>query len=304
MKKGKLRGLILGIVVLTMVVPSICFAIGREVDPRDGFPGPQGIDVFLLYYRNLSSTHYNVNGHKEYNVDLNGNIEVARYVHYFGITENLTWVFTVLQPYGNEQLRLPNTPTQNGSVYNTTTSGLGDTYAATGGYYRWAKTADFQLFTDLVGYVYFPTGQYDKTQPLNLGAYRYNFAISFPIVVMRYKNFTFEEMLGYDWFTKNDEYYPGNVNYGQNGVFSNQVHATYDITKQFWVGMSWFYHNGGETQKNGVEQHNSLNEEKLMATATVAITPSTQLMMQYAWDAHLDNGFEQRWIQFRFAYFW
>jgi len=299
MKKGKLRGLILGIVILTMVVPSICFAIGREVDPRDGFPGPQGIDVFLLYYRNGAATHYKANGHQVYNADVNATLTIARYVHYFGITEKLTWVFTVLQPYGYQQVRLPN----DGSIYNQSTSGLGDTTLVTGGYYNWTKGPNFTAFTDLSFYLYLPVGEYDKNKAINLGANRYNLAISFAVWVMRFKNFTFEEMVGIDWFTKNDEYAVVK-NLGQNVVYSNQVHMTYDITKAFWVGASWFYHNGGETQINGVPQKNSLNENKLMGTAALALTPATQLMMQYAWDASLDNGFPTRWIMFRFAYFW
>jgi len=118
MKKGKLRGLILGIVILTMVVPSICFAIGREVDPRDSFPAPPGTDAFLLYYRVFGANHVNANGQYSRAVDLNGTLAIARWAKWWGISEKYVTAVSIMQPYGYQN---------ESKVYGQTSTGLGDT---------------------------------------------------------------------------------------------------------------------------------------------------------------------------------
>jgi len=293
--KGKMRWLMVGILLMALLVPSICFGLGGEVDPRDGFPGPDKLQAVLLYYRNVSATKYYVNGQVKYpNADLNANLAIARWVGYWEVVPKLTMALSVLQPYGYQN---------EGNIYNQTSTGLGDTTLVEANYFNWAKTANFTAYTDLSFYAYVPDGEYDKNKAINLGANRWDFRVNLALIAMRYKSFTFEQHVGIDWFTKNDEYQV-NKNLGQDPIYSSQTHVTYDITKQLWLGVSYFYRNGGETQINGVDQKNSYNEQKWMGTAAVNITPNFQFMTQYAWDAKIDNGFLTREIRFRFAYAW
>ena len=307
MRKRKMRGWIIGIVLLALLVPAVCFAqVKGSNDPRDSFPAPSGLQAFLLYYQNISASKQYTQGQlTNNNADLNAQLAVARWVGYYEVIPRWTVALSFLQPYGYKSLG-NNAGTANGG---NSSSGLGDLYGVVANYFNWAKSPNFTAYTDLSFYVYTPWGEYDRNKALNLGNNIWSYRLTFIPWAIRVKSLTWELAGSIDWYETNNEANSSYAHLGRDPLYSAWTHVTYDITKQFWVGLSYFYYNGGATEVNGVKQYvrgsrNTINEQMWQGTAAVAITPAFQAMFQYQWDSKIDNGFDQHIIKFRFAYAW
>lgn len=300
MKKKKTRWWVIGIVLLALVVPTICFALGEDTDPRDTIPAPGGTDAFLFYYRQITGDQVRANGKYVTDIHLNANVALARYVHYWAPTDKITIAANIIQPWGYQELRVPNS----GALVNDTTTGLGDTILAAAVWYNWLKSGSNMFWSGIAAYTIAPTGEYDHNKALNLGAHRWDFRFDIVPITFKLDKFTFEGIGAIDIYTENDQYTAANLDYEQDPVYSVVLHATYDITKTLWVGASYELHNGGQTEINGVKQGDSFIEHYVMGTVGVHTTPQTQVLFQYGTDVSLNQGIPTNQFRVRFAYFW
>ena len=295
MKNKKTRSYAIGIVLLALLVPTLCFALGAESDPRDTFPCPGGTKAFVLYYRGVNGGKYNVNGNTvNNNTDMNASLVSWRYVQYWAPTEKITIQANLIMPVGYQHLQM-------GSL-DQSSSGLGDLQLVAGGFYTWVRKPDFSLNNLISFYVIAPTGEYDHNKSVNLGTNAWDFRVNFTPVSLRWKKITWEEIIGLDWYTNNNDYGAASATLQRNSVFTSQSALSIDITKNFWIGASYYYHGGGGTQINGVDQNNSITEHKVMSTLGFNTSANTQLLLQYAKDISLDNGVPTSEVHFRFAW--
>lgn len=285
----------LALILAVMICPMVAFA--GENDPRDAFPAPGGTDGVVFYYRNITGNEYHVNGTTAVrNAELNANLGIARYVHYFGL-DKFTVALNALLPFGSVHTEL------SAAGIDEQASGTGDFTANLTAWYPLFLEKDNMFWLGGDVYVTAPTGKYNKEKLVNLGANRWNYRFEFAPICWIHNRFTLEVIGGIDIYTDNSEYTSSSFKLEQDDVYSIFGHITYDITKTFWLGASYFYHTGGETKVNGVSQHNKMEEQKIMFTAAFLTTPQTQLLLQYATDVSMDNGLSSNAIQTRFVYF-
>ena len=287
---------ILALILIISIVPSV--TVAGESDPRDAIPLPGGTNAVLFYYRNISGNQYNVNGNTAFkDAELTANLGIGRYVHYWAI-DKWTIAVNLIQPFGNLHTELA------ASGIDQMSSGLGDTTGNVTAWYPLILEKDNMFWMGAAFYLTAPTGQYDQDKIINLGANRWNYRFEVAPVIWLKGPFTLEVLGNVDIYTDNDKFTANSLTLAQDPVWSALTHVTYNITKDFWIGGSYFYHTGGETSINGVKQNDKITEQKLMFTTGFMITPQTQLLLQYAQDVVMDNGFKTSAIQTRFAYLW
>ncbi len=295
-KDALLRRWIIALILLILVVPVMSFAAGSETDPRDAFPAPGGTQAFLLYYRNTTGDKLKANGNNASNIDFDSSMAIARYVRYWAF-DKITIAGNIIQPFGYQDLEIPG---GGGSIHGSS-SGLGDTTLGLTMYYHWLPN---QILSIVSAYGIAPTGAYNHNNLVNLGSNRWNFRINATPFAWKKDKFTLELIGSVDLYTANSDYTASSVTLKQDPIYTVQGHVTYDITKTFWIGASYFCHSGGETEVNHVKQHNDTTEHKVMGTAGILTTPHTQMLLQYATDVDLDNGIPIHEIRVRFAFFW
>jgi hypothetical protein len=106
-------------------------------------------------------------------------------------------------------------------------------------------------------------------------------------------------------FGDNDDYWSGTetVTKEQDLLYGGEVHLSYDVSKRWWLGLSYFYANGGETEIDGIDQEDKQSNHALMFTSGFNIGDNYQLLLQYRDDFAVKSGIETKSIQARFAYF-
>ena len=289
------RSYFFGMVVLALLVPTLCFALGAETDPKDTLPVPAGTKAFVLYYRIVNGDKYTVNGNTvNNNADMNANLAMFRYVQYWEPIKKLTTQLNIIVPAGYQHLQM-------GSV-DQSSSGLGDIQANTGFIYTWIKNPDFMFNNTLSVYVIAPTGEYDHNKSVNLGMNAWDFRVNCTLASLKWKRITWEDIIGVDWYTNNNDYGPSGGTLQRNNVFTWQNSLSFDINKDVWIAASYYYHSGGRTQLNGVDYSNSVNEHKVMGTVGINTSFRSQLLLQYAKDVSLEFGVPVSEFHLRFAW--
>ena len=117
-----------------------------------------------------------------------------------------------------------------------------------------------------------PTGAYDSTQQINLGANRWSFRIGPVITYSLGENFqdsslmTFELQPSVTVFTENNHPF-GAERMQQAPLYHIEAHITRNLDQTWWVSADTVYFAGGATSTNGVSNHN--NEQSLALGASV-----------------------------------
>ena len=286
-----------------LAVPQISFA----ADARDYVPAPPGTFLFCAYYRHISATNLYSNGHKISNdFDLNANIGILRPVYYTSIGKSSFYgsgPFTIdpqaLIPYGEQQV--DGAAVGNNQISST---GFADPVLLTT---FWGVNApEKKLWVGFTPYITLPLGTYDRQKgALNLGGNRWVFRPELGVV----KGIGDRAYLD---LIINGEFYTDNTNFGaganpvtleQDPVLGFETHASYDITKQWFVSLDYYYNYGGETTVAGVKQNNQLSNHGLGISFFWGIGDHNQLMLQYRDDFSVKSGPGTNTLGVRWAYF-
>ena len=95
-----------------------------------------------------------------------------------------------------------------------------------------------------------PTGQYDPTKLINLGANRWGFRTE--LGLSRAIGPWHLEAAGTVWlFTRNDDFFGGST-VSQDPLYALQGHVVYSVRPGFWLSFNFGYADGGTTTVDGV----------------------------------------------------
>jgi hypothetical protein len=134
------------------------------------------------------------------------------------------------------------------------------------------------LGTSLV--VVAPTGEYDGTKLINIGANRWAFkpeiGLSHPL-----DRWFFEAYAGVWFFTANDDYY-GGTRREQEYVTALQAHVSYTFRPQLWLAGDVTYYRGGRTSIDGVSNANLQENLRMGLTLSVPLTGSQSLKLSWS----------------------
>jgi hypothetical protein len=136
---------------------------------------------------------------------------------------------------------------------------------------------------DLLADVALPIGEYDSSQPLNLGQNRWYGRVGAPIVWqlgdwVPGRRTTLEFLPAVWFFGENDNYVGQTLK--TDPLFQLDAHLTRDFTERFWGSLDLAWYNGGRASVNGVEG-DKLNNIGVGLTLGYSINENLNLTVGY-----------------------
>lgn len=136
---------------------------------------------------------------------------------------------------------------------------------------------------DLLADVAFPIGEYDSSQPLNIGLNRWYGRIGLPIVWqlgawVPGRRTTLEFLPAVWLFGDNDDYVGQTLK--TDPMFQLDAHLTRDFSEHFWAALDSAWYTGGQASINGVEG-DELNNFGVGLTLGYTLTDSLALTCGY-----------------------
>jgi len=176
----------------------------------------------------------------------------------------------------------------------TESSGLGDVQiGATLGLFRAPALppdafAQFrpQLSAGLLARVYFPTGAYNRDQPVNFGANRYSFQLGLPTGVILGQSYrdprltTLELLPAVTFYGVNSHPY-GAARVIKAAQFSLESHLTHNLGPAVRVSADVLYRNGGETTTDGRPDHNPTRGWSAGLSGAVRLAPKATVILTW-----------------------
>lgn len=158
--------------------------------------------------------------------------------------------------------------------------------------------------------VVLPTGQYDPTKLINLGANRWAFK---PEVGLsrRWGHWLLDAYGGVWLFTENPEYFsrnayvPGVQAQTQDPAVVLETHLSYDVRPRLWVSLDGNFWRGGTTSLNGVENPATLQQNSRVGiTASFPVTRHQSLKLSYGRGAYIRFGGDYQVFSAAWQYSW
>ena len=157
-----------------------------------------------------------------------------------------------------------------------------------------------------------PTGSYDGSQALNLGANRWNVRIGLPFMQtlgdwIPGKITTFEVLPSVWFYGDNDDYTALGLNLEQDPMYTLEAHLTQDITPSLFVSLDYFIQRIGDSSINGSTPSSANTSDSLGLTVGYMLNAQTQFQLRYAatLSPNASQGeLEADMFQFNLNYFW
>lgn len=155
------------------------------------------------------------------------------------------------------------------------------------------------LSMSLLGRVYFPTGAYDREQPVNLGSNQFSYQLGLPTTFMFGQSFrdprltALEVLPTVTFYGANNEPFDGDKR-TQAPLFSMEAHLTHNLTQRIWLSADLLYRDGGESRTDGVENNDPVHGLSAGGTAMFPIIGMTNLALTFEhvvkrWDTGPDG---------------
>src|SRR5258707_3579378 len=159
-------------------------------------------------------------------------------------------------------------------------------------YLKWRQKTIIGVSIKLVP----PTGQYDPTKLINLGANRWALKPELGYS-RRWGHWILDAYGGVWFFTTNPDFFsrnqfsPGTNTQSQSPTGSLEGHLSYDFKPRLWISLDGNYWFGGKTSLNGVQndatrQRNS----RVGATASIPLTRHQSIKLSYSNGAYIRYG--------------
>lgn len=287
-----MRRCFLSLVCACLLVPTVALA---DNNMRDYVPAPAGTLLNLGYYFHISGDQANANGHKAADVDFDEDLALLREVYYFNLGRYLA-AAQIIVPFGRVSLDAGGTEQDS--------SGLGDIMLF--GTVWLVNQPENKLYLAFSPYFFLPTGAYDDSQSVNMGANRWafrgevNLTKGFEIVPEH--NLYLEVTTGFDAFSTNKDYL-GDHDMDQDAIYNLESHISYDLTKTVAASVDYYGHWGGAVAVDNANVEDSdINTQTLGGTLTWGFAPGWQGLLQYRHDVHTRTGVEAQVIQARIFY--
>jgi hypothetical protein len=146
-----------------------------------------------------------------------------------------------------------------------------------------------------------PTGQYDSTKLVNLGAHRWGFK---PEVGMSYPagRWTLDAYASVWLFTDNDAYYPGSSIRHQDAIKALQGHVSYTLGRRTWIAVNGTWYSGGQSRIDGVGKEDLQRNSRIGATLALPIGTRQSFKVAYSAGATTRVGADFRTLTFAWQY--
>jgi hypothetical protein len=226
---------------------------------------------------------------------VDANVAIVGYAKMLPLFDR-TLTLAVLEPMG----RISGDTSVAGLNYNQEATGFGDPMVEVGMNLIGPKAIrtipdllryEPKLSLDVIVDLAFPIGEYDSSQPLNLGQNRWYGRVGAPIIWqigpwVPGRRTTFEVQPSIWAFTDNNDYVGHTLS--TDPMFELEAHLTRDFTEHFWGSLDTTWFTGGKSSISGVSG-NSLNNLGVGFTLGYQITDNLSLTAGYMATVN-DNG--------------
>ncbi len=155
-----------------------------------------------------------------------------------------------------------------------------------------------------------PTGQYDPTKLINLGANRWAFKPELGLS-RRWGHWVLDAYAAVWFFTKNpdffsrNQYVSGTHEQTQAPIPAVEAHLSYDFRPRLWVSFDANFWRGGRTSLDGVENPATLQKaSRIGVTASFPIARRQQIKVGYADGAYVRFGGDYKIASVAWQYSW
>jgi hypothetical protein len=156
-----------------------------------------------------------------------------------------------------------------------------------------------------------PTGQYDPTKLINLGANRWSLKPELGFSRAR-GHWVFDAYAAVWFFTENPEFFSNNPDFHtgtqsqkQDPIAAVEFHLSYDFRPRLWVSLDGNFWHGGRTSVNGVENPATLQKNSRVGiTASLPLTRHQSLKVSYAQGAYIRFGGDYKIFSAGWQYSW
>ncbi len=274
-----------GLTCLLLTMGAATTAGAQEIEPYEFVPLPAGTNLAIGYYIYGHNTEYNVargNTIKDSGVEIN--VAVARYVHFVDIGGHPAG-FQILQPFGSE------------SAAHIDGERLGSAFGAqniqlSAFIWPYVNTAT-KTNVNLTGFIYPPTGTYDRRSPINVGDNRWRGDVQVGLSQGITDNLAVDVSFDAQFYGDNSDYVPGNLRLSQDPTYRAQVWANWRWSPAFTTSLGYEGFFGGDQQVNGFFAGSKTEEQRIRANAALFLTPRLQTMLELNHDVKVVGGFKQ-----------
>ena len=256
----------------------------QAIQPYEFTPLPAGTNLAIGYHVYGHNTEFNVaRGPTIKNSGLEINVGVTRYVHFYDVAGHPAGI-QVIQGFGS--LSAAHVDGQRvGSAY-----GVQDT-APSAFIWPYVNIATKTNF-NTTAFLYLPSGSYDRSSAINLGANRWGEDIQLGLTQGIGERFAFDAEFDARFNGDNGSYIPGNRRLSQDPTYRVQLWANWRWSAAFTTSVGYEGLFGGLQQVNGIFDGNKTEEQRIRANAALFLTPTVQTMLELNHDVHV-GGFKQ-----------
>jgi len=155
-----------------------------------------------------------------------------------------------------------------------------------------------------------PTGQYDPTKLINLGANRWSFKPELGFS-RRFGHLVLDAYGALWLFTENPEffsrnaYFPGTRSQTQDPIAAVETHVSYDVRPRLWASFDGNFWYGGRTSLDGVENPSTLQQNSRIGFSfSFPLTRHQTAKVSYARGAYIRFGGDYRIYSVAWQYSW
>jgi hypothetical protein len=262
---------------LLALFPALVCTASFANDARSYNLMPSNSTVIESQYSNIDTDVTKSNGIK---LKVNTQTAYLRYLKYFNINGNLAGAY-ILLPYAQQEISVSapfniSSKTQDfGDIRVLLAVGLHNMPAL--GLDEFKKHNPNGLLSSCSLSLTLPTGNYKPTSLTNTSGNRY---VAKPECSLSYINNKFEAEIysGLSAYSDNTQY-SGVSSLSQKNIYHTELHLSYTLTPNVWIGADLIYLNGGETSINNISQKDGLDNTSVGLITSFKLSSSSYVKL-------------------------
>jgi hypothetical protein len=138
----------------------------------------------------------------------------------------------------------------------------------------------------VLGRIFFPTGAYSADKPVNLGSNRITYQVGLPLVYAVGSSYRDPALTSLEILPTVNFYEPNDDPFGarrieKDPLFSVEAHLTHNFGPRVWASADLLYRLGGETETDGVSDHNGMHGWSAGGSLALPFASGTSLIFTY-----------------------
>lgn len=255
----------------------------NDVMPGDYFPLQPGQSTLTAYAYDREFQGPYADGQQTLDGRIDNNAIALRATRMFRVGDTILAGVAVL-PFSDSRV----SPAPLAKALGTKAEGLSDLRFGLTAWMINDKAAANYL--GISGMLIAPTGDYSARQLLNAGENRWRYVLSAGWQKDITSRFLVELSPEIAFYGDNNDY-AGNRRLEQRRSHAMTGYLRWRVTPAWHMHVGGQINRGGESRINGVDQRNPANNERMMAGMSWFLHDQQQLILRYAEDVSIDNGF-------------